>query len=192
MCVCVVDITLATRKTKTRGNTNEIRSKKERRYREHQTFWTLCLFNKEKCQFGNKQIEFFGHIFTKKRLKPSPDKVRAIKECRPGENKAVQSFLGMAGYLDSYISNYSSITAPLNQLTWKNTKFTWEKGEEKAFRKIQDSISNDRTMVFFEPSRPTVLCRKNANEILTKYSEILCETKFLQNSSNFPNAYCFS
>ena len=42
----------------------------------------------------------------------------------------------MAGYLDNYISNYSAITAPLYQLTQKDTKLKWEKKEEKAFRKI--------------------------------------------------------
>ena len=54
-------------------------------------------FNKEKCQFRKEQIDLFGHVFTKDGLKPSPDKVRAIKECATPENKeAVRSFLGMA------------------------------------------------------------------------------------------------
>ena len=75
-------------------------------------------FNKEKCQFGKEQIEFFGHVFTKDGLKPSPDKVRTIKECGVPENKeAVRSFLGMAGYLDNFIKNYAAIAAPLYQLT---------------------------------------------------------------------------
>ena len=55
-------------------------------------------FNREKCQFGVEQIEFFRHVFTKDGLKPLPDKVRAVKECGVPENKeAVRSFLGMAG-----------------------------------------------------------------------------------------------
>ena len=84
-------------------------------------------FNREKCQFGKEQIEFFGHVFTKDGLKPSPDKVRAIKECGVPENKeAVRSFLGMAGYLDNFIKNYVTIAAPLYQVTRKETKFHWE------------------------------------------------------------------
>ena len=63
----------------------------------------------------------------------------------------------MAGYLDNYISNYAAIAAPLYQLTRKDAKFKWEKEEEKAFRKIQDSISNDKTMAFFDPSRAIIL-----------------------------------
>lgn len=34
-----------------------------------------------------KKIEFFGHVFTKDGLKPSPDKVRTVKECGVPENK---------------------------------------------------------------------------------------------------------
>ena len=75
----------------------------------------------EKCQFGKEQIEFFANAFTKDGLKPSPHKVKAIKECSPPESKeAVRSFLGMDGYLDNYISNYAAIAAPLYQLTRKD------------------------------------------------------------------------
>ena len=113
-------------------------------------------FNEEKRQFGKEQIEFFANVFTKDGLKPSPDKVKAIKECSPPESKeAVRSFLGMDGYLDNYISNYAAIAAPLYQLTQKDTKFKWEK-EEKEFRKKQDTTSNDKTMAFFDPSRPII------------------------------------
>ena len=74
-------------------------------------------FNREKCQFGREQVEFFGHALTKDGLKSLPDKVRAIKECATPENKEdVRSFLGMAGYLDSFIKNYAAIAAPLYQL----------------------------------------------------------------------------
>ena len=115
-------------------------------------------FNREKCQFGVEQIEFFGHVFTKDGLKPSPDKVRAVKECGVPENKeAVRSFLGMAGYLDNFIQNYAAIAAPLYQLTRKETKFHWGKEEEEAFRKIQDTISSEKTMAFFDPSKPIIL-----------------------------------
>ena len=67
-----------------------------------------------------EQIEFFGHVFTKDGLNPSPDKVRAVKECGVPENKkAVRSFLGMAGYLNNFIQNNVAIAAPLYQLTRK-------------------------------------------------------------------------
>ena len=105
-----------------------------------------------------EQIEFFGHFFTKDGLNSSPDKVRAVKECGVPENKeAVRGFLGMAGYLDNFIQNYAAIAAPLYQLTRKETKFHWGKQEEEAFRKIQDTISSEKTMAFFDPRKPIIL-----------------------------------
>ena len=89
-------------------------------------------FNEEKCQFGKEQIEFFANVYTKDGLKPSPDKVKAIKECSPPESKeAVRSFLGMAGYLDNYISNYAAIAAPLYQLTGKTQNLNGRKKKKE-------------------------------------------------------------
>ena len=54
--------------------------------------------NRQKFQFEKKQMEFFGHVLNKDGLKPSPDKTRAIKECRVPENKeTMRSFLGITG-----------------------------------------------------------------------------------------------
>ena len=133
-------------------------------------------FNREKCQFWKEQIEFFGHVFTKDGLKPSPDKVRAIKECATPENKeAVRSFLGMAGYLvDSFIKNNAALAALLYHLTRKETKFHWGKEEEEAFRRIQESISSEKTMAFSDPSKPITL-RTEASfmEFLSVSSQVL-------------------
>ena len=75
----------------------------------------------------------------------------------PGNKEAVRGFLGMAGYLDNFIKNYAATAAPLNQLTREETKFYWVKEEETSFRKMQDSISSEETMAFFDPSKPIIL-----------------------------------
>ena len=80
----------------------------------------------------------------------------------PGKKETLQSFLGMAGYLGNFIKNYAATAAPLYQLTWEETKFYWGKQEETAFRKIQDSISNEETMTFFDPSKPIILLFKTS------------------------------
>jgi hypothetical protein len=91
-------------------------------------------------------------------LKPSPEKVKAVKECEePKSKEEVRSFLGMAGYLDNFIESYATIAAPLYQLTRKETKFRWGKQEENAFVKIKNSISKDTTMAYFDPKRQTIL-----------------------------------
>ena len=115
-------------------------------------------FNKEKCQFEWEEIEFFGHTFTKDGLKPSAEKVKAVKECAaPKSKEEVRSSLGMAGYLDNFIDNYATIAAPLYQLTRNETKFHWGKQEDDAFTKIKNSISEDTTMAYFDPTKQAIL-----------------------------------
>ena len=55
----------------------------------------------------------------------------------PENKEAVQSFLGMAGYLDNVIQNNAAIAAPLYQLTRKETEFHWGKREEEAFQRCR-------------------------------------------------------
>ena len=102
-------------------------------------------FNDDKCQFAVEEIDFFGYLFTKDGLKPSEDKVKAVQDCKRPESKgAVRSFLGMIGYLSKFIPRYSSLTAPLRELTKKDTKFVWRDKEEAAFKELKASISRTR------------------------------------------------
>ena len=115
-------------------------------------------FNQDKCQFGVKEIEFYGYKFTKDGLKPTPEKVKAVKDSRRPESKeAVRSFLGMVGYLSKFIDKYASITAPLRKLTEKDVKFRWGPAEEQAFNQLKDSITNDQIMLYFNPKRNIVV-----------------------------------
>lgn len=115
-------------------------------------------FNRDKCQFGVEEIEFYGYRFTKDGLKPTPDKVRAVKECKePKSKEEVRSFLGMLGYLSKFIPRYSTLTAPLRELTHSNTQFRWGAKEEAAFIKLKESIASENTVAYFNPGRPIIV-----------------------------------
>ncbi len=61
-------------------------------------------FNLEQCKFGVEELEFNAYRFTKDGLKPTSDKVHAVKKCKPPETKqAVRRFLGMIAYLLKFI-----------------------------------------------------------------------------------------
>ena len=115
-------------------------------------------FNREKCEFGVDEIDFYGYRFTKNGLKPTIEKVKAVRDSkRPETKEAVKSFLGMVGYLSKFIDRYSSITAPLRKLTERKVKFEWGPEEEAAFNKLKDSITNEKTMIYFNPKRLIVV-----------------------------------
>ena len=115
-------------------------------------------FNREKCQFGVTELEFYGYKFTKDGLKPTPEKVQAVKECKAPETKeAVRSFLGMIGYLSKFIPSYAVLTAPLRKLTQKQVPFAWGQEQQEAFQQLKDSITDEKTIAFFDPRRPIIV-----------------------------------
>ena len=115
-------------------------------------------FNLDKCQLGVEELEFYGDRFTNEGLKPTLDKVKAVKDSRCPETKeAVRSFLGMMGYLSKFVPRYTSITAPLRKLTQKDVRFQWGKDEQVAFEKLKESITSDKTMIFFNPNKAIVV-----------------------------------
>ncbi len=115
-------------------------------------------FTEEKCQFGIDELEFYGYRFTSEGLKPTEDKIRALKESKPPESKqAVKSFLGMAGYLSKFIPRYASLTAPLREVTHTDIHFKWGPEQDQAFNDIKQAITSEDTMAFFDPRKPIIV-----------------------------------
>jgi len=115
-------------------------------------------FNKEKCEFRTTTIDFFGHRFTAGGLQPDPRKVEAVNRCKePANKEETRSFLGMTGYLSDFVPEYARITAPLRELTRKDTPFKWGHEQQRAFEELKKSITCERTMAYFDPARPIVV-----------------------------------
>ena len=67
--------------------------------------------NKEKCQFGQTRVHFFGLVFSEHGVSPDPPKVDAIKNASAPQSPAKDSsLLGMASYSSRFILNLSTIT----------------------------------------------------------------------------------
>ncbi|KAK3752921.1 hypothetical protein QZH41_005548 [Actinostola sp. cb2023] len=78
--------------------------------------------NAKKCEFNKTSLEFFGFVFSDGGMKPDPKKVEDIQNLEPPTNvKELRSVLGMTGYSSRFIPDYATITAPLRELTHKNS-----------------------------------------------------------------------
>ena len=53
--------------------------------------------------------------------------------------------------------NYAELTAPLRELTRRQTKFTWTEKHQKHFKPIRSRLVSDKVMVPFDPARDTRL-----------------------------------
>lgn len=114
--------------------------------------------NRDKCKFSRTEVKFYGHIFSQKGLSPDPKKVDAIVNAEPPTNaKEVKSLLGLASYISRFIPDYSTVTAPLRQLTHQDVRWKWERPEVEAFEKLKKVMANTQTMPYFDPKQPTEL-----------------------------------
>ena len=83
---------------------------------------------------------YLGHIIGSGNVQPETAKTQAVLEFQvPGTKKDVRSFLGLSGYYRRFIQDYSTITAPLTDLTQKKkpNKVVWTRECDCAFKTLK-------------------------------------------------------
>jgi phospholipid-translocating ATPase len=79
---------------------------------------------------------------------PVAAKVEAIVDFpSPTGKKAIQRFLGMAGYYRKYCKNFSNVVSPLTDLLKKDVKFVWSDKCEQAFCSIKKMLASSPVLV---------------------------------------------
>ena len=97
--------------------------------------------NPEKCDFGEIEIAFLGHIITTEGIKPNKENSKLVREFPPPKNvKQVRSYLGLCSYYRRFIKNFSSIAAPLYHLTKIGVKFEWTTECQEAFNTLRERL----------------------------------------------------
>lgn len=87
-----------------------------------------------KSKFSMKSIRYLGHIVGNGEIKPDPGRVQCIAEYKtPNTVKQVRRFIGMTGWYQRYIQNYSAIAAPMTDLLKKADRFIWTSAAQNAF-----------------------------------------------------------
>lgn len=99
--------------------------------------------------------------------RPVSDKVTAVSGMRvPATKKEVRSFLGMAGYYRQYVPEYSTIAAPLTDLTKKSapTNIRWEPIHQEAFGKLKSMLSTQPMLKLIDMTK-SFLLQTDASEV---------------------------
>ena len=66
----------------------------------------------QKCQFACPEVLYLGHTISAKGISPNSEKVQAVQEFKAPVNvKGVREFLGITGYYQRFVPNFSKVAA---------------------------------------------------------------------------------
>ncbi|GJT46089.1 putative reverse transcriptase domain-containing protein [Tanacetum coccineum] len=97
--------------------------------------------SKEEHELHLKMIlEFLGK---EKLYAKLSNKIKSVKNWKTHESPTeICLLLGLAGYYQRFIENFSKLAKPLTLLTQKNKKYEWGDKQEEAFRILKDKLCN--------------------------------------------------
>jgi hypothetical protein len=119
--------------------------------REHNLF-----ANMKKCDFFKSELEFLGHIVSGEGIKVDHRKTEAIRKWpKPTSVTELRSFLGLANYFRRFIQGYSSMVAPLTNLTRKSSSLhNWDHTCDAAFNDIKTALVRAPVLAYPDFAKP--------------------------------------
>lgn len=128
----------------------------------------------DKCIFSAESIIFLGFKIDALGIRPTEEKIEAIRNAAvPADQKQLQAFLGLLNFYHSFIPQKATIAEPLHRLLLKNSRFLWNKEQQKSLDQLKYIISSESVLVHYDLKLPlTVVCDASPYGI----GAVLCHT----------------
>ncbi|XP_063586253.1 uncharacterized protein LOC134763615 [Penaeus indicus] len=98
--------------------------------------------NLVKSEFAQAKVRYLGHEVGGGEVAPVKAKVEAINELPVPKNKrAIQRFIGMAGYYRRFCPNFADVAKPLTYLLSPKQEFKWTVECQESFKKLKNFLT---------------------------------------------------
>lgn len=96
----------------------------------------------DKSRFCRKKVNYLGYLLTEEGVSIDNTRIEPILNYgRPKTIKDIRRLLGLAGFYQKFISNYSKIVVPISDLLKKGQKkFQWTNEAENAFQELKMAL----------------------------------------------------
>ncbi len=101
---------------------------------------------------------FLGHKVDETGLHPAPGKVLAIQNAPSPKNVTeLKAYLGLLNYYNKFLSNLSTVLAPVHRLLRKDAKWNWGGEQEAAFAQSKKMIQSVQVLVHYDLQKDVIL-----------------------------------
>ena len=112
----------------------------------------------KKCQFFRQEVSFLGFTISKEGVTTNPDKTAAIMEWpMPASTKEVKAFCATVNYYRRHIKDFSTVAAPLYDLTKKGVKFHWMREHQTAFETLKMRLATAPILGIYDQDAETII-----------------------------------
>src|SRR5438105_4618388 len=99
--------------------------------------------NLEKCTFCTDRVSFLGYVLTPQEIEVGQAKVEAIHSWLvPTTVTQVRCFLELARFCCRFVKDFSTIAAPLHELSKKGVPFIWGQVHDNTFNLLKDKLTH--------------------------------------------------
>jgi hypothetical protein len=111
-----------------------------------------------KCQFGNSELKFLGHIVGKDGIKMDPAKIDKVQNFpKPTNVTQVRSFLGLCNYYRKFVKGFARRASPLTELLKKGEEFNWTNRHQQAFEDLRQQLTTEPILIYPDWEKPFIL-----------------------------------
>ena len=94
-----------------------------------------------------------------------PENIKASEDWpTPTSVTDIISFLGLAGYYQKFIENFSRISCPITALQKKENKFLWMSKCEEIFKNIKQLLTTTLILWIADPCGDFIICMDASEE----------------------------